>query len=339
MIVFCRDGILRFEMWEYNRKLKSGKYYAVPMTEYEKQSHSSFLYNLGRSFSFEEGLTLREMMVNLKPWAGLISDLADMDYSAFLREVEKTPKVMTIDGKSADPQYADFSHIEISGCITIDALPKYKKKQSSDEDDWLGRINSPMITDKYHITEMWDYSGIIKTPYFDENAGMQVSRYSLSFVPLCEIAHLPVILKTNIGLYDQSPGGGSRSHLSHGCSLFNPDNPLLTAHKGMDGTVCTYGVSVPYNPSFFKAIILGVFREMGFHGSPESRDERLGEIHERIDEVNEQITETVVSPEPQIEKDEEEDEISHDSLIIRAIMEQCGELVRIRDESNVSESD
>jgi len=349
MFVICRDGVLRHEKWFYDRKLGKGHYYAMPVVEYQKHIPHIFLSNLGDCFRFEEGLTLRELMINFKPWQDLMGEMCCMDFPAFVREAEKLPKIVTMTGENADPDMNNYSHIEVYGYVEFDAVPKFTRPTKAEQEAarkrnaWL--MGEPVVTDRYNMTISWDYHGVLKTPEQDEFAG-EITAYGLHYTPLSDIAHLPIRMRETVNVRDMTPRS---SYLSTPEPLFNPNNPFLKAYKNDDGTrVFSYELPIHQTPSFYNAMIRGVFWQMGFHFSPIYRDEKIEEITgsiakyqdtmhngddtDMIEMVNslDDIADVPERDIPEPEEHEDDDDAKHDRAIIEAVLKECGNAVLIR---------
>ena len=92
-LIFSRDGVLRMRVSAYDRVSKKRLGRLVPLRAWEAGvDEHAFLKSLHSAISFEDGLSVGEMMENLAPWAEMMTGVACMDFPAFLEEARRGGK-------------------------------------------------------------------------------------------------------------------------------------------------------------------------------------------------------------------------------------------------------
>jgi len=67
-LMFCRDGILRLRRDVYNRAERNRYPLLLPLFEMEERHPGMFLSLLDAGLELEDGLDVREVLLNLAPW-------------------------------------------------------------------------------------------------------------------------------------------------------------------------------------------------------------------------------------------------------------------------------
>lgn len=272
---FAKDHILRFRCWDYNRKTKSGRYLLLPVRSLEKVEPGIFWRSLYNSIEFEDGLTVRDLFLNLEPWAEQMEQLSQMDFQAFCDECRKP----------AAPD-EDLDHVLIRPIGRIAAIPDYERSNSRDL-SWF-RDRKAITTDRFHMEFRWDTITILKEPRYDSDADHTFTGVSTDMSPLSEWGHCPVKLVETMVLADDSLWGHRMGHLSTSEPLFNQGNPLVTANYHKDH-LSGLSVNVEMEPNFMETLVRGVFWGWGFHYSPAQRDDARNEVIEAINELKQDL--------------------------------------------------
>lgn len=261
-LIFSRDGVLRMRFSAYDRVSKERLGRLVPLRAWEAGvDEHAFLKALHSAISFEDGLTVGEMMDNLAPWAEMMTGVACMDFPAFLEEARRGGK-----------QVEDISRIELRYYASLEAVPRFERIKPKDREDGgdffssLG-IGRPMRTDRVSIESRWDYSAVLTEKGREAYDGSE--SVSLSFTPVSEYAHLPLIINRRGSFHDQAPYGSE--YIGTSLPLLNPDHPLTEEVKGSRVSARRLPIDAP-SPNLFDTLVRGLLWEMGFDYSPAQRD-------------------------------------------------------------------
>lgn len=262
-LIFSRDGVLRMRFSAYDRVSKKRLGRLVPLRAWEAGvDEHAFLKSLHSAISFEDGLSVGEMMENLAPWAEMMTGVACMDFPAFLEEARRGGK-----------RVEDIDRIELRYHAAIEAVPRFERikpeERDPDKRDFrsvLG-LGRPMRTDRVVIEERWDYSAVLTEEGRAQYEGSD--SVSLSFTPVSEYAHLPLIINRRGVLHDQAPIGAD--YLGTRLPLLNPAHPLTEeVERSRLGTL-RLPIDAP-EPTLFDTLVRGLLWEMGFDYSPAQRD-------------------------------------------------------------------
>jgi hypothetical protein len=287
-MLFCRDGVLRLQEWDYDPATRSGRHVLLPLAVLCGLDPHAFAKHLTREIAFEDDLTVRELFLNLKPWAAELEGLACMDFAAFVAEAEKP---------LAADAHTDLSHVELSASIEIAAEPEFEE----DGDDLLktipvagGRLHqwvspTPRVSDRIAVEHRWDSTAIYREPQVEQvgDTRVTVRSCSLDYSPLTRWHHLPIRLNPVMVLSDDTGGTGSE-YLSYGVPLLNPAHPRVTAVRHGDGSrIYRHEVAVEApTPTFMATLVRGFFWDVGFHYSPAGRDEQTRSLTAAMDDVD-----------------------------------------------------
>lgn len=261
-LMFCRDGVLRLRQGVCDRAERRHYPILLPLTEMEERWPGMFLSLLDASLELEEGLDVREALLNLAPWSVQVSAITNCRFDLFLDEVRKP---LTKD------YFSDLDTLGIVYHQEITAKPDF----DGGFDDMLTRIpgsrmyamreRRPLITDRLELGGAWHCGGYHKgTGDFFDNRD---NGFSLHLSPLTKWHHLKLKVIDHTWLHDRTVGS---DHLAHGYGLFSRDNPMVEDMASDEGRVYARRVKVQAPEVTLQSVILkGLVWEIGFHGSPE----------------------------------------------------------------------
>ena len=286
-MLFCRDGVLRHREWIYDRRTKSGRHVLLPLHVLEGHHPRKFEKQLTYGVEFEDGLTVREFFLNLKPWADLLVGIACMDFPAFVAEVEKP---------LAADAHTDLSHIEIYASASLEAKPAFEREGDLFDNmtpiagGRLYRWNSPTpkITDRLEFEHSWGYSAYYKEKQVEDHGDWknEYDHCSVSYCPLTRWHHLPIRFAPKMTVYDEAGGVGA-DYLTVKEPLFNPNHPWVKTIRTDDGRLVRHELEVDApTPTFMDAIVRGFLWDVGFHYSPAQRDEMVEDLIEKKDDLD-----------------------------------------------------
>jgi len=176
-ITIQRDG--RIAIREHDSEVR----YADPADQFA-------IFQLFRAHTiFEEGLTLRQLMKALRPWKGVLSQAAWMDFDAWLAAADKT-HVTDVAENDTDE---DVVSVEIYCIIDL-----YRQDN--------GTLN---------ISSHWDFHGRFAKPV-DLGSGHLTDVCGLSFTAPKEFANVPIFINPVPSIHDIAvgPPEGKRPILS-----------------------------------------------------------------------------------------------------------------------------
>lgn len=277
---FCKDGILRRSFSGYDARSKKHHSYRVPMQVYINcVDPDAFLKSLHSIIVFEEGLTVGEMMENLAPWEDVMTGVACLDFPAFLKEVRQTPAEIT--------EIVD--RIALTYTSSISAVPRFDRSDILDRKG-VFNIGRPVVTDLLSLEIGWSLEAYLTEPEIDNYGGSKT--ISLSYTPMSEWKHLPIIVATEASFDDETAGKHTQSYLSSKKSLTIADHPLVERITGNSGAVFKHRMPLAAPaPTFFDALICGFFWDVGFHYSPVVRDATATDLKERVEEIDQRLKE------------------------------------------------
>ncbi len=290
--VFCRDGVLRLCEGVWDRRTEEHHHVLLPVTGLERVlERPVFLSLLHRSFELEEGITVRELMNNLSPWASLVSPLSGIDFPAFFAEAHAPEP----DGQRVD----DVERVDMRWRADVSAVPAYDDPPGvTGLDAILRRIpgsrsytlveNPPLITDEVILEGGWDAVGVYREPRpAYDGAPPTVEHGSLLGAPLSCWAHLPVTVSRSGEIHDRTPGS---PHLTDRGGVLRPVGKPVGRSATTAGQPRMRRLAVP-GPTLFDGILIALLRPMGFFGPPAARDQVVSDMHESAAELERQTDE------------------------------------------------
>ena len=188
-IYFCRDGVLRMRMDvpDRNDRVLYSKF--IPLRSIlDIGIEKNFLSLLNASVIFEDHLTIGELIENLAPWAKIIEDILDIDFTSFIEEMHQPPTPLKLYAKSITIKYLleielTFSKLNRQRLNLPKFLGEPLARQSSGIefiDSWCPCVNLQGIGDS------------------DEEL------IRLVFTPLSEWKHLPITIEQSGCLLDRT---------------------------------------------------------------------------------------------------------------------------------------
>lgn len=309
---FCRDGILRRSMTIRSEDEKTFQAKRLPVLAWESGfDEGVFLKALHDVIVLEEGLTVGEMFRNLAPWAKIMTGVACMDFPAFLEEMN-TP---------ADP-LNDLSRIRLSYSMQISPVPGFEKCEKADPDN-IFNIGPAKKTGLLSTEEGWSMSAMVAEDHLADYEGEE--SVSLSFSPLSEWQHLPIIIEKDGVFIDETPWCRNAVYLGTDQSLTQGDHPNVETSKSSSGDVCSHRIRITApNPTFFDAIVRGFLWDVGFFYSPAKRNETCESVKSSVEQIEHGLS-GEDSP-PQGTLDDEIDEDAEDRAIMQKIIKVAEEM-------------
>lgn len=158
-LMFCRDGVLRLRQGVYDRAERRHYPILLPFTEMEDRWPGMFLSLLDASLELEDGLDVREALLNLAPWSVEVSAITNCRFDLFLNEVRKP---------LTEDHFADLDTLGFVYHQEIAAEPDF----DGGFEDTLTRIpgsrmyemrqRKPRITDRIELGGAWHCAGYRK---------------------------------------------------------------------------------------------------------------------------------------------------------------------------------
>lgn len=278
-LYFCRDGVLRRRYSTYDPHAKKQTVKHVPVLAWQESVDPHvFMKSLHSCVVFEDGLTVGEMMENLAPWAEQMIGVACMDFPAYLEECRR--------GGGGSEK---IEKIEIDYHMAIEAVPKFEKTEPpfSKLKNGMFRMNigKPAFTGRLNIDDRWDYLAILKEEHREEYEGSR--GISLSFTPISEYAHIPIVISRDAKIYDST--GFEPAYLGTEKPLLNPEHPNVIGREVNGGRkVYEMPIEAP-TPTMYEAIVHGFLWDIGFDYSPVKRDENAEKVRSSMEETKEML--------------------------------------------------
>ncbi len=279
-LMFCRDGILRLRRGVYDRAERKHYPILLPLAEMEERHPGMFLSLLGATLELEDGLDVRETLLNLAPWVTEVSAITSCRFDLFLDEAQKP---------LADEHFNDLDTIGFVYQHEIDAEPSFER----DSTDMFQRIPGsrnyelreakPMVTERFNLNGNWHCRGYKKgTEDFFDNTD---NGFALDLSPLNKWHHLKLKVIDHYWLYDRTVGS---DHLTHRDGLLTSANPMVEDVASAAGHVVARRIKVQAPAPTLHSLILGcLVWEIGFHGSPEETAEVSADLGDRVRECDE----------------------------------------------------
>lgn len=280
--VFCRDGVLRLHRAARDHQTGADYPLLLPVVGVERVLNLPQLLSLlYRGFEFEEGLTMRELMDNLEPWASLVSQLSGIDFPAFLAEAHlPAPEGQRID---------DVDRVEIRWRAELSAMSAYDEPPGAHGvDDFLRRIpgsraytlikRPPLVTDQLEYEGGWDAVGVYRElqPAY-EGAPPTIEDCSFLGTSLSCWAHLPVTVSLSGEIHDRTPGS---PHLTDRGGVLRsgaaPDREARKRRMTVTG------------PTLFDGVVMALLHPIGFFGPPAAREHAVASIRDAAAEIDRQ---------------------------------------------------
>ena len=305
-MVFCRDGVLRIKEWLYDSSKKEGKYVQLPLYITQQLDTFKFLKYLGSYVVFEEGLTVKEFFLNLKPWKDIMEGIACMDFDAFIQEVERP----------AGTLIENISHIEICSFVTFNPVAKFENdladlfEKEENGKYYTLKPSIPSITNKVEMEVTWGYTAKLIVPEGD--VGYEYDSVSLDYTPINEWAHIPMKISSTVF----TERTANSDYMDNKESIFNVNHPLLTTSNNCN----TVSLEADY-PTFYNSIVKGFLWEIGFHYSPISRNKFAADIKDGMDEIETDLGNKDFPNIPSSEEDDTNEEPSKEEIYIKEQIE------------------
>jgi hypothetical protein len=279
-LLLCRDGILRMRDAIHNRA--EDKFYPVflPVADMEERRPGLFLSLLRSSLEMEEGLDVREALLNLAPFSEQVSHLAHIDFERYLAEAEKP---------LAEDHFADLDTLAFTFHQSISAIPEFERDEDGEilsferipgSRFYRLKDSTPVITDRVSISEHWHCGGYKTgtTDFFDNRE----NGYGMNLSPLNKWHHLKLKMVDHYWLYDET---FDSDYLTHKNGLFSHTNPLVENHTSDTGRIYSRRIKVQAPDPTLNDIILGcLIWEIGFHGNPDDVAAFADELKESVEE-------------------------------------------------------
>lgn len=281
-LLFCRDGILRLRTGVFDRAERKRYPIFLPLTEMEDRVPGMFLSLLDAGIELEEGLDVREALLNLAPWSKQVSAICNCPFDLILEEARKP---------LAQNYCEHLDTLAFRYMAEISAEPKFEHE--GDDDELFERIpgsrhyrmrdSRPLVTDRLEIgTGRWDCAGF-KPGTEDWFEHAEDNGYSMSLSPLTRWHHLKLKVIDHFWLMDRSVGS---DFLSHKGGLLVAGHPL-GEDVMHDGRIVARRVRVQApHPKLHSVVLMGLVWKIGFHGSPPQTAEIATELRDQLDELD-----------------------------------------------------
>lgn len=179
-LVFCKDGILRFQSDVDQKRL-------IPLLAIQKaldiNGYKFFIQNIKKTIVLEKGSTMGSFMICLEPWAEVVGDLLEMDIEAYIKEARKPSAV-----KNA------FDRIEVRRSMSISREIDFgERDKNMDIIEWLNTKKTPIYLDVFEMESSFDING-----YIDGDP----SNYSMTMTSIDELKNVPLVLNRSIVLME-----------------------------------------------------------------------------------------------------------------------------------------
>lgn len=270
-----RDGILRIR--EAAKNPDTSKYIGatIPFRTWSRGQPLEFLSFIHEPFTMEDGLTVKELFLNLQIVGDQIQYLAGMDFSAFFEASQQ----------STNPNN-DLSYIEVNGYMKIQNVPAYERSSNPNKEKNIFRIGKAKITNRYSVDIHWDSNAVLKEMRIQD--GYEVRKVGIDLSPMSEWAHLPIVIKNKIKLVDESY---HQRHTDFKESVTNPNHPLFDDQIGANNKVYSKSLEIDYTPTFHEAIILGCLNEWSFFGTPSAAVQVRDDLVQQMADMDKWIEE------------------------------------------------
>lgn len=272
--IFCRDGVLRLRHHAHDARTGADYPLLLPVEGIERVRRKPlFLGLLNRCVALEDGITVLEVMANLRPWASTVSQLAETDLLAFLAEAHApargTPDeaIVAIEIRWVGEISVEYRYADDGG----DPFDRMRRIPGSRSYEFLPgeRLGAKGL----RFQACWEALGRYGTPQrLHEDSERLEEHCSLLGYPANLWAHLPVTIVPDGELADLTD---RERDLGKRAGLFRPQAVGYTRLPSWPELHLSL-----HEPSLFDAVILGLIRPMGFFGSPEDRDAVIDDIRQ-----------------------------------------------------------
>lgn len=247
LLKLCRDGILRINEVFYDEENEVNTSYDIPVDLLENYYSNIFFNVIHRPFYIEEGLTLKELFENFKPYSCFISNLANFNFDNFYEEIIKDPD---------ENNDIIAKEINLKLYLSVEAIPEFKNHiDFSSNEKFNESLQNliPKTTNQYTFFSFVDI-------FINENE----TDYSIMATKLNNISNLTLKLHNNITLVENTQ---NQQFIKDNENLMNVKNCCVENYPNSNHVV------MEHTPTFYEVIINGLFYEIGFFTSPEKRDE------------------------------------------------------------------
>jgi hypothetical protein len=208
----------------------------------------SLLVHIRSLPEFEDGLTAHELMRCLRPWSGILSKMAWLDFGRWDRAMAEPPTALLSDFEDTDAG-EDEPPLRAVALAPIVRGTVWKK----------GRMT---------LTISWETHGIYAWPRKDRDTESEDLFCSLTFSPPHSWAHLPLHLERRAWIFDNDHTRKRRR--------------ILDAEIQSSGTAPS---RLELTPSFLEAVVIGFLNSISFYGDPEETATVFETIAERARSV------------------------------------------------------
>lgn len=294
MLRFCRDGVLRINKSVYNRFEKKHYSMMIPLIEMEKRYPGKFLSVLENSFELEDGIDVKEVLLNLEPWTTEVSAICHCNFKLFLDEVKKSSS------EQEDLETIAFTYIQ-----SVKAEPDFDHSLFEDLFERIpgSRMSvmkemTPIITDRIEIERgYWHCCGFTKgtedfLDYDNNNNG-----YGMSLSPLSKWHHMKVKVVDHYWLYDETP---ESDYLTFKDGFINSSFPGIVENRNDQGQLYNRRIKIMApEPTLLGVILKGLVWDIGFHGSPDEIAAFSDSLKESMDECDaDRVLQDIIENDP-----------------------------------------
>ncbi len=175
-VIFCNDGVLRFQSDSDYSKI-------IPITliqeAYKFSEHKMFLKILRKPVVIESGSTMGSFILCLEPWSTHADDYLDYDVTGYIKEIRK-PSIE----KNA------FDKIEIRKSININRDLDYGERDPNlTIIEWLNSKKEPVLLNIFNAETTFNVNGYVSG---------DASNYSMTGVNIHQLKNVPLILNRKV---------------------------------------------------------------------------------------------------------------------------------------------
>jgi hypothetical protein len=287
-LLFCRDGVLRARDGIYDRAAKRHYPLLLPVTEL--YGEAGILPVLNATVEFEDGIDVRETLLNLEPFAEQVSRICHCRFDRFLAEVRKP-----IDLENRREALAEFAFTHF---LTVGAVPEFERDgEGSFADTMFERVPGSrlysmrevkhVVTDRLDLEQRWS-GAAYKAGTVDLYDAGEDNGYSTHLSRLSTWHDLKIRVADKSILVDETV---SSDFLSHEEGLFDATHPMAKETTNADGSRVfrrTVMVDAPH-PTLHSLVLMCLVWDIGFHGDPEETSAFAESLSEKAAEADRQM--------------------------------------------------
>lgn len=278
-LLFCRDGVLRLKDVVVDRAEGRSWPVILPVEALEARAPGTFLSLLDATVEFEDGLDVREALLNLAPWTSEVSSIVRCRFAEFLDEARRPP---------AEDRFAHLDRFAFVHVTELRPEPQYAREREFSVETMFRRIpgsrmyesmpSEPVVTDRVELSGGWQAFALAPDAGPDDVWETVEAGVGVDMAPLDRWHHLKLAAFRTGWLFDETEGA----------PFLSDRRGVLGAH-GLVRRAASAMRLLPVNapePRLGAFVLDGLVGAVGRFGSPAGRERERRGVEASLEECD-----------------------------------------------------